>query len=449
MTMKHHSFGYELLRLYVRFAFWLSHKQITVSGKENIPKGKPIIFAPNHQNALMDPLALVCTNNLQTVWLARADIFKSKITRSILKFLKIWPVYRIRDGKENLANNEEIFAKVNQLLEEKQSVALFPEAAHSGRRQMLPHKKAIPRITLEAEAKNNFSLELQIIPVGISYSHYWNFNRSLLVQYGEPITIEKFWFDYEMNPQKAMMDLRDLIREKLQALVIEINSKIYYEEYESIRQLTGKSLVKPKLFSKKKALQQFRAEKELIDKLEILEKESPQSFEELINQLHHYQQSLNDAKCTDRKVENALNSGKMITPIGILAALLSLPIFVYGFVFNAIPFWGSRIWVRRKVKDKIFTSSFNYVLGLIIFPLYYLVIYFALFHPRYATPVSLLLIVLMPFMGKAAYLLLQFYQNLVYQGKYLFGTKTYRSKMDKLIEMRWILIEMVRDKVNF
>lgn len=449
MTMKHHSFGYELLRLYVRFAFWLSHKQITVSGKENIRKGKPIIFAPNHQNALMDPLALVCTNNLQTVWLARADIFKSKTTRSILNFLKVWPVYRIRDGKENLANNEEIFAKVNQLLEEKQSVALFPEAAHSGRRQMLPHKKAIPRITLEAEAKNNFSLELQIIPVGISYSHYWNFNRSLLVQYGEPITIEKFWFDYEMNPQKAMMDLRDLIREKLQALVIEINSKIYYDEYESIRQLAGKSLVKPKLFSKKKALQQFRAEKELIDKLEILEKESPQSFEELINQLHHYQQSLNDAKCTDRKVENALNSGKMITPIGILAALLSLPIFVYGFVFNAIPFWGSRIWVRRKVKDKIFTSSFNYVLGLIIFPLYYLVIYFALFHPRYATPVSLLLIVLMPFMGKAAYLLLQFYQNLVYQGKYLFGTKTYRSKMDKLIEMRWILIEMVRDKVNF
>jgi hypothetical protein len=252
-----------------------------------------------------------------------------------------------------------------------------------------------------------------------------------------------------MNPQKAMMDLRDLIREKLEALVIEISSSNYYDEYESIRQLAGKSLVKPKLFSKKKALQQFRAEKELIDKLEILEKESPQSFEELINQLHHYQQSLNDAKCTDRKVENALNSGKMITPIGILAALLSLPIFVYGFVFNAIPFWGSRIWVRRKVKDKIFTSSFNYVLGLIIFPLYYLVIYFALFHPRYATPVSLLLIVLMPFMGKAAYLLLQFYQNLVYQGKYLFGTKTYRSKMDKLIEMRWILIEMVRDKVNF
>jgi 1-acyl-sn-glycerol-3-phosphate acyltransferase len=449
MTMKHHSFGYELLRLYVRFAFWLSHKQITVSGKENIPKGKPIIFAPNHQNALMDPLALVCTNNLQTVWLARADIFKSKTTRSILNFLKVWPVYRIRDGKENLANNEEIFAKVNQLLEEKQSVALFPEAAHSGRRQMLPHKKAIPRITLEAEAQNNFSLELQIIPVGISYSHYWNFNRSLLVQYGEPITIENFWFDYEMNPQKAMMDLRDLIREKLEALVIEINSSNYYEEYELVRQLAGKSLVKPKFFSKKKALQQFRAEKELIDKLEILEKESPKHFEELINQLHHYQQSLNDAKCTDNKVENAQKSGKIVIPFKILLALLSLPIFAYGFLTNALPFYVPRAWIGRKVKDKIFTSSFNYVLGLIIFPSYYLTIYFVLFHPRYATAVSLLLIALMPFMGKAAYLLLQFYQNLFHQSKYLFCTKTYRKKMDKLIEMRWILVEMIRDKINF
>ncbi len=447
--MKNTSVGYELLRTYVRFAFWLSHRKIVVSGKENIQKGKPIIFAPNHQNALMDPLALVCTNKLQTVWLARADIFKSKTTRSILNFLKVWPVYRIRDGKENLSNNEEIFAKVNQLLEKKQSVALFPEAAHSGRRQMLPHKKAIPRIALEAEGKNNFKLELQIIPVGITYSHYWNFDRTLLVQYGEPVSIENFWFDYEMSPQKAMMDLRDLIHEKLYPLVIEIRSQKYYNEYETMRLLAGKAASRKKFFHKGKALQQFKAEKELIEKLEAFETESPEGFSQLIDYVHQYEDNLKTAKCTDRQVENARKASKLATPFKILLALISLPVFTYGFLLNAIPFYIPRALVMRKIKDKIFTSSFNYVLGLIIFPIFYLIIYLILFHPRFSTSISLTLIILIPLLGKVAYWLLQFYRNLIHECRYLFWSKRNKLKLDILIEKRWILVELILEKVNF
>ena len=268
--MKNFSAGYEILRTYVRFAFWLTHKRIVVKGRNLIPKGKPIIFAPNHQNALMDPLALACTNPYQSVWLARADIFKSKTVSSILKYLKLIPVYRIRDGKENLSNNEEIFAQVIQLLENKQTIALFPEATHSGKRQMLPHKKAIPRIALEAEAKNDFQLDLQIVPVGISYSHYWKFNRSILVQYGQPIQVKDFWIDYEVNPQKAMLDLRDEIYRKLNTLIIQINSKTHYQEYDDIRQLAGNDYSRLRFFCKNRILQLFYAEKELISKLEQL-----------------------------------------------------------------------------------------------------------------------------------------------------------------------------------
>ena len=110
--MKNWSLGYQLLRYYVRFALWLSHKRIVVIGRKQIPHGKPIIFAANHQNALMDSLSIVCTNPSQSVWLARADIFKSKLARPILRFLKMTPVYRMRDGKDSLSNNEQVFASV-------------------------------------------------------------------------------------------------------------------------------------------------------------------------------------------------------------------------------------------------------------------------------------------------------------------------------------------------
>jgi 1-acyl-sn-glycerol-3-phosphate acyltransferase len=447
--MKKRSIKYELVRIYVRFAFWLSHSKITVEGRKNIPKDKPVIFAPNHQNALMDPLALVCTNKLQTVWLARADIFKSKTFRVILNFLKIWPVYRIRDGKENLSNNEDIFAKVIQLLENRQSVALFPEAAHSGKRQMLPHKKAIPRIALEAEEKNEFQLNLQIVPVGISYSHYWKFNRSLLVQYGEPIPIDNFWVDYDVNPQKAMLDLRDQIHEKLRRLVIDIPSQKYYREYESMRLLAAKTYATKKFFGKNKALQLFRAEKELIANLETLETQSPDEFNVLIVQLQQYESEIEKAGFNNRQIENTEKAHRLKTSAKLAFALATLPVFVSGLLFNGIPFIVSRAITIRKVKDRTFLSSINFVLGLIIYPVFYLAIYFMLLQPRFSGQISLLLLILMPFLGKATYWLLQFYGDVALQTLYLAGRKKYKWKIGNLIKKRRTMIELILNKVNF
>jgi 1-acyl-sn-glycerol-3-phosphate acyltransferase len=430
-------------------AFWLTHSKITVVGRKNIPADAPVIFAPNHQNALMDPLALVCTNRLQTVWLARADIFKSKAALPFLKFLKIWPVYRIRDGKENLSNNEDIFAKVVSLLENKKSVAAFPEAAHSGKRQMLPHKKAIPRIALEAENKNGFRLGLQIVPVGISYSHYWAFNRSLLVQYGEPISIDDFWVDYEMNPQKAMLDLRDQIYEKLCPLVIEIKSREYYAAYESMRLMAGKVYSKGKPFSKNKALQLFQAEKALIAQLEKVETHSPEDFQMIVDELHGYEQELEKAGFADRQVEYAAKTHKLKSWAKLVFALISLPVFAFGVLFNGLPFFASRAFVQRKVNDKVFTSSFNFVLGLFVYPLFYLLVYFMLLSPRFSGQISAIVLILMPLLGKMAYLLLRFYKDLIPQIGYLAGGKSYRSCVEKLVEKRQILVELILEKVNF
>jgi 1-acyl-sn-glycerol-3-phosphate acyltransferase len=58
MKYEEWSLGYWFLKQYVRFASWLIHKKTLVVGKENIPKDKPLIFAPNHQNALSDPMAV-------------------------------------------------------------------------------------------------------------------------------------------------------------------------------------------------------------------------------------------------------------------------------------------------------------------------------------------------------------------------------------------------------
>jgi len=433
----------------VRFGFWLTHKKIVVTCRCSIPKEKPIIFAPNHQNALMDPLALACTNMHQSVWLARADIFKSKTVSSILKYLKLLPVYRIRDGKENLSNNEEIFAQVIQLLENKQTIALFPEAAHSGKRQMLPHKKAIPRIALEAEATNNFKLDLQIVPVGITYNHYWKFNRSLIVQYGKPIEISQFREEYLENPQKTMLDLRDEIYRKLVPLILQIESKTYYSDYENIRQLVGKEYSKRRFFCKNSSLQLFYAEKELICKLEQLEDLQPGDFSNLIAATRQYSSEMEKADISDDQIENAGKASWSKVFISFTAVILTLPMFALGFIFNAIPFIIPRTILRRKVKDTTFLSTFNFVTGLIVFPAYYLIAAYILFIWTNSLQFTIITLIAMPFVGKMAYQLLSFYRIYLLKISYLAGSKSYRNTTKSLLKQRNELIALILEKVNF
>lgn len=446
--MKKWSAGYELLRLYVRFAFWLTHKKVVVTGRKNLPYGQPVIFAPNHQNALMDPLALVCTNRFQTTWLARADIFKSKAIQPVFHFLKLLPVYRIRDGKDNLSNNEQVFALVTSLLENSQSVALFPEAAHSGRRQMLPHKKAIPRIALEAEEKNDFKLGLKIIPTGIYYDHYWLFNRVLIVQYGKPIEVGRFRDEYLENPSKALLSLRDEIRDQLAPLVLEIASSEYYHYYEEFRQIAGSPYSKNQHFSKRKPLQQFLSDRSLVEKLEKLESESPAAFKHLLELLGKYNDFLSLSGLTDDEVKLAGETRLTKVLYSFPAAVLSLPVFIFGFLFNALPFYIPRFILKRKVTDRTFLSTFNFVAGLIIFPVFYLLEAGLVYYFSASLWAAVFLFLGFPFAGKIAYPMLRFYGQIIFSIRFLFGSKGFRNLIRQASVLRNDLVDSVLKSIR-
>ena len=73
----------------------------------------------------------------QVVFLARADIFKGKMLIRILTFLNIMPIYRIRDGYENVKRNDEVFEKTNQVMRNRYNpLGIFPEGNHGDRRRL-------------------------------------------------------------------------------------------------------------------------------------------------------------------------------------------------------------------------------------------------------------------------------------------------------------------------
>jgi 1-acyl-sn-glycerol-3-phosphate acyltransferase len=428
----------------VGFAYWLTHKKITISGLENIPKDKPVIFAANHQNALMDPLALVFTNKLQTLWLTRADVFKGKTVRSMLEFMKMSPVYRIRDGKENLGNNEQVFRLVTNVLENNMSVALFPEAAHSGRRQMLGHKKAIPRMALEAEKKNNFQLDLKLVPVGIFYDHYWKFNRSVIVQYGPAVDVDRYKDRYAENPQNTMLVMRDDIYTHLVPLVIQINSNEHYSEYEDIRSVAGKEFAKKVFYSNNPSIQLFKSEQELIARVEEIETGKPEIFDTIRKQLGQYIRDIKLSGISDDQLVKGKNSSFLHLILQSIAALLSLPIFVVGFVFNFIPYFIPRLFITNKLKDNAFISTFNFAVGLVLFPVFYLIESGLILVLSGSVLAAITSLICMPFAGKIAFNLFEFYRDLAVIMKFKIF---FRGKFRKLLDLRSGFIHLLEKNI--
>lgn len=440
------SFGYWCLKQYVTFADWLIHKKIIVTGREKIPQNKPILFAPNHQNALSDPMAVLLHTRFQPVWLARADIFKSKTISIILRFLKIMPVYRLRDGKENLAKNDRTFEDSIKVLENNFALALFPEAAHSGKRQMLVHKKAVPRIVFMAEEKANYSLDIQIIPTGIYYSHYWKFNRSVIVNFGDPIPAQEYLEGYKKNANAATLALREKIAKAISPLIINIKSKTYYSDFEQIREIYGKYYLS-RNGEKCSTLNLFKSDQKLVQQLDKLEAEKPEKTKELISQLKEYLENLKKYKLRSWVVEK--RKGNFLKIIGsLLLLLLGLPVFIYGFLLNAIPFFTIDRLIRKKVKDWTFWSSFFLVAGILLFPFVYLIEFFAFGWLLPSFWLKLLFLVSMPLAGKLAFKWYILLRKITGRTRFFMLKVTNKKEFHELVQQQENLFNQLDDALQ-
>ncbi|MBE3094197.1 MAG: 1-acyl-sn-glycerol-3-phosphate acyltransferase, partial [Actinobacteria bacterium] len=184
--------------------FWhnnVFYRKVIVLGRENINPDHHLIFAPNHQNALMDALAVLFTQKRHLVFLARADIFKRKTIAAILYFLKMLPVYRIRDGFRSLKGNDEIFIKTIDVLKSKNGLVILPEGDHAGFRRLRQLKKGICRVAFQSDEATGFNLKIKIIPVGLEFSNYSRYRQVLTVVYGKPIEVSEFFGLYKESPE--------------------------------------------------------------------------------------------------------------------------------------------------------------------------------------------------------------------------------------------------------
>lgn len=311
---------YFWIRYTTRLSLYAFFSKVEIVGADRIPRGKPLLFAPNHQNAFLDAFIVGGVSPVALYYLTRADVFNKKFLW-FLEGLHMMPIYRMRDGFGKLSQNAGVFEACQKLFSRGKSVLIFPEGSHGEPYYLRSLTKGTSRLAFESQEALGDDRELWIQPVGLNYFDQRKPRRKAMFVFGEPIRINDYMEQYQTQKARALIQLRDTVQNNLSECMIIPENDEYYEE---------------KVAALTKANEKY-------------------SFKELKEKL-----SNNELKAEVRKPRTIFKK------IGLLLGLVNFP-----------PLLLMKSILTNKIKDVVFSASIKWAVGLFGFPIWWLIVFIA------------------------------------------------------------------------
>lgn len=167
-------------------------------GEENIPEKGPFIVCSNHRSNF-DPVILGISLNNDLSFMAKAELFKVPVLKSIIKSFGAFPVKRGKNDKESI-----VYAM--NLLKEGKILAMFPEGTRS-------KEYGEPLRFKGGAALAAFKSKAPVLPAAIcTKGHVRLFKRNIF-KIGKPLSYEELGFT--TGDSKDLREASALIREKV------------------------------------------------------------------------------------------------------------------------------------------------------------------------------------------------------------------------------------------
>ncbi|MUH36709.1 glycerol acyltransferase [Zobellia amurskyensis] len=313
--------GYRLLKTWIKIGLHLYYGKIQVSGLENVPKNKPVLFLPNHQSALLDVLLIAVNCNRKPFFLTRSDVFTKPTLKKFFAYLRMIPIYRIRDGREALKNNQAVFDQCAEIFGNDHAIVMFPEANHNIKRRVRPLSKGFTRILFNAVERLP-DTDIHIVPVGLNYKSNSGFPDRVAIYYDESILVNTM---YDANDvQDSVNRVKGMVSDRLKQLTAHIEDE---KQYDSIS-----------------------------GQLNTLDVDFLNPFE-------------------TNRIIGTLDASKSVAPVtrknGIFGVVANILFTILNFPILLI--W--RKWARPKVWEPEFMGTLRFGFALLAYPLYYLLVF--------------------------------------------------------------------------
>ena len=385
---------YKILRPWVEYATRCHYASVTIRGQERLPQDGGYIIAPCHQNAMMEPLLILLLTRRPIYHICRGDIFENPSLARIFEFLKIFPIYRRRDGLKTLSRNEATFQRSRQVLVDGYPLSIMPEGQHNNRHQLLPLVKGVFRIALQTQRQMG-DTPLYIVPLGIDLDYYERPYSHAVLNIGEPIDIRQYMAAAETDEPTTLNVMRDQLTVSLKAVMHNIDSRQYYTEFADLCTILNKE-ERQRLGLKNTPFNRFVARQHIARRLDALEQaadqtdsssaENQQTAADQLNtllDLARQKRALAESRNTtiERIAEPPTFSSRLLRIILLLAlAALLVPSLSRHIVLQLLacyplPLIPTHLIVRHTIEDTQFRSSINFGIRLLIAIIYIIALF--------------------------------------------------------------------------
>ena len=358
--------------------------------------------------------------------------------------MNIMPIYRIRDGYENVKRNDEVFEKTNLVLRNMHNpLCLFPEGNHGDKRRLRGLVKGLFRIAFMAQEEFKEKPGIVIIPMGINYGHYQNFRSTLLINYGAPIQVAEYYSVYAENPGLAINLLKERYASEESKLMIDIQTEEYYMTYMALTTIFNDEMRKHLHIRDHSLAGKFKADKALIallDKELATESGTIGTLNAIVSE---YQEGLQKKGLRDWVLKKEKYSLACVA-VSALLKIIFFPLFFVGLINNILPYWLAAS-KAAKVKDPQFKSSFKFVIGFLAYPIWYLFLGLLISFMPVNAWVKLLYILLMPLTGLFAFHYYLSLKKIKSRFSYTLGVIKGNQEILELKSQRKNIIHMMRE----
>ena len=346
---------YRLIRFLASVSLREFFRRISFVGAPAVESG-PVIVVANHPNFMLDTLLVASAYQRPLSFIAKATLFEVPVLGAVLRGIGSVPIHRRQDGG-NQQQNEISFAAVVDALVAGGAIAIFPEGVSLGERSLAPVRTGAARMALQAEAARSFSLGLRIQPVGLTYTDLKRFRGAVTISRGEPFTIADLRSDYERDASECVRRLTDRVEEAIRAVTVEIREAAHATLVEKVARV-------------------FEVDASAIDDRERMQT-IVRHVEANAGDVHGQSQELRER--IDLYVDladAALAHGSIATGFRVPQYLMVLvvPFVGIGYATHYPIYRLIGTLVERYADHPVYVASYKFAFGMVLFPLWYLII---------------------------------------------------------------------------
>lgn len=424
---------YRFMHTVVSLTLRVYFRKIHYFGLENIPTNKPLLIAANHPTAFLEPVVLAIILPIELHFVTRGDIFKKPWARKLLEGLNMIPIFRFKDGYSNLKNNAATMEYVFKALQARKAILVFAEGNTRTEKRLRAIQKGTARM-----AWGNFEQfgdqDLQILPVGITYTDAHNFRGEAFIEVGTPIALRDYYELHRENPNKAINAITQEIGERLKPLIVTIQHSEDDDAVEQLFTIYRNSFVEDVFPIFKKSKRRLMAEREIATLYNTMGEGEKTA---ITNRLQNYFGRLSQIGIEDLAIAQPWHHS-LLTKFAMIIGFLP---FLIGFVVHIFPKWYAENVRKKRVRNAL---EFQGPVLLGVWTVLTMVLYIVLFLVAGITMswIFLGVVLLLPFMG---------FYSVLYYDKYLKVkacqrlSKLKSETLEELSEERKAILKMIKD----